>query len=97
MTSFEQLVYNMFLATSRSAQKKPFTLRKDWKDFEKSSNYIHVYRLANLFSRNPSIDPQRFFKAPYQVWSDEGYFDLTFYTTRKAIKAYNLVNEKTIG
>lgn len=94
MTDFEKSVYNSFLATSRSAQNKPFKIRKNFKNFEDSSNYIHLQRLCRLFARNPSITPQQFFLAPYKIWEDGGYFDLRFYTTPKALKIYKLYKQK---
>ena len=90
MTQFEQVIYNKYLAISRLMLKKPFKLRKDFKGFENTKNYLYVQKLANLFNRNPEIDLQLFFEAPFKIYKDESYFDLKFYNSRKALKVYRI-------
>ena len=94
MTKYEKECYNLFIIASRADRGKPFKLRKNFKDFEKSKDYLHLQRLCNLFKRNPSIRPLEFLYAPYRVWKDEEYFDLQFYTKPKAIKIYKLYLQK---
>ncbi len=90
MNQLEKNIYNKYLVVTRSKQNKPFTLRKDFHDFEESTSYSYVHKLSSFFIRFPQIDPQQYFEAPFKIYPDEEYFDLKFYSSQKAIKAYSL-------
>jgi len=90
MTLFEQNVYNKYLAISRSMVGKPFKLRKDFEKFTEHKDYPYVHRLASFFQRFPQIDKQKYFEAPFKIYSDETYFDLKFYISQRAIKSYSI-------
>lgn len=93
MTEFEQYIYNCYLETSRKSNNKPFKYRKDFTDFEDKEDFIHVSKLARLLSKFPNIQVKDFFKAPYAVYNEK-IFDLKFFTTQKALKAYTIYQNK---
>lgn len=90
MNQLEKAIYNKYLAVTRSSINKPFTLRKDFEEFEQHKDYPYVVRLTSFFNRFPQIDHQKYFEAPFKIYSDEQYFDLKFYTSQKAIKTYSI-------
>jgi len=94
ITTFEQNIYNKFLAVSRSSLDKPFKLRKDFTDFEDNENYFYVRKLGLFFNKFKNIDMDDFFKAPYVVYSKDQMYDLKFYTSQKALKIYTLYQTK---
>lgn len=90
----EKLIYNLFLKISRSKNGLPYRLRKQWHGFEETEHYQHVLRLKNFFTRNNSVDINEFFLAPYTMYPGESGFDLTFYSSPKAVKIYSLSLKK---
>ena len=95
ITETEKFIYNKYLAISRSSINKPFKLRKDWTDFEENPNYPYVAKLAFFFKKHSHVDPDDFFKAPYDIYSDkDNPFDLKFYITQRALKVYTLYMQK---
>jgi hypothetical protein len=94
MTDYEKLIYNTFLRVSRTAQNKPFKYRKSFSGFKKTGNYVYVHKLRNFLNTYKHVDLEAFLASPYKIYPDEGYFDLKFYTTQKAIKAYTLYKQK---
>ena len=94
VTDKEKSIYNKFLAISRSSQNKPFKLRQDFEGFEENENYIYVRKLSLFFNKFPNVDMDCFFKAPYEIYSDTGNYDLKFYTSQKALKIYTLYQTK---
>jgi hypothetical protein len=50
-------------------------------------------KLSYFFNKHKEIKIENFFNAPYSLYKDEVYFDLSFYTTLKAIKAFTLQNK----
>lgn len=93
ITEFDKLIYNTFLRVSRSRNKKPFKLRKD---FEKLNNetFVAIKKVSNFLKRFPHIKVEDFFNAPYNVYPDEEYFPLEYYYSLKATKAYTLFNKR---
>ena len=88
-------IYNNWLATSRGRRNKPFRLRKDFKGFEKDKKYLFLLKIKNLIDNNKEVTINEFLIAPYEVYKydlDTAY-DLKFYTTRKAIKVYNIYKQ----
>ena len=90
MSPFEKNVYNTFLRVSRTAQNKPFRIRKNFKNFEDTDNYLFVKKIAMFLNKYKHVSVDDFFMAPYKTYSDTDYFELKFYTTQKAIKTYSL-------
>jgi len=92
----EKIIYNAFLKVSRSKQSLPYRLRKHWEGFEESIAYPYTVKLKNLFTRNKHIDVFDFFNAPYTIYPGESGFDLSFYTSQKAIKIYSMYMKKQL-
>lgn len=92
----DKLIYNTYLKISRTQSGLPFRFRKQWEGFEDSHLYPHVLRLKNFFSRNKGVDINDFFSAPYTIYPGESGFDLSFYSSPKAIKVYTLAMRKKI-
>lgn len=93
ITEFEKHIYNTFLRVSRSRNKQPFKLRKN---FEKVDNelYVSLKKVSSFLKRFPQIKIDDYFNAPYNVYPDETYFPLEYFHTLKATKAYTLFNKQ---
>jgi hypothetical protein len=89
-----QDVYNAYLGTSRRAQGQPWKPRKKFDGFENTPDGFICKRLELFFNKFPQIRPQEFFYAPYEMYEDETYFPLNFYTTQKAIAVYSAFLKK---
>jgi hypothetical protein len=89
ITAKEKLIYNSFLIASRTAKNKPFRLRQDFSKVDPTTELI-LKKLSLFFSENNNITPTDFFIAPYKCYGSDNYFDIQFYTTRKAIKCYSI-------
>lgn len=93
MTFKEKYIYNCYLETSRKLNDKPFRYRKDFDNFEDKEEYVYVNKLAKFFNKFENINIKDFFEAPYFVYNEK-YFDLKFFITQKAIKAYTVYETK---
>jgi len=85
-----KFLYNTYLRISRSKQNKPFKLRNNWEGFEESENFVLITKLKSFFDRNDIVNIEDFFNAPYEVYQEEGFYDLQFYNTINAVKVYNI-------
>ena len=83
----EKSIYNAFLIANRKSKNKPFKLRKNFSNLDPEIT-VYIKRLKMLFERNSSIDLDTYFQAPYVIYGKDEYFDLKFYTTRRALKCY---------
>ena len=92
MTNNEKNIYNLFLATNKRINNKPFKFRKNFDNFE-DEKYIYINRLSSFFKKFNHIKIEDFFEAPYFVYGEK-YFDLKFYCTQKAIKTYSLYHDR---
>lgn len=88
-TDFQKKIYNEHLRISKIVKNKPFRLRKNFDDLSDSNKYF-LSKIELLFCSSPYIEIESFFKAPYEIYSKDEYFDLKFYTTQKAISVYSL-------
>jgi len=89
ISDFEQLIYNTHLRISRQKKNLPFKYRKDFTHL--NNIYINsVKKIAIFLAKFPHIKLEDFIRAPYEIYSDESYFELDYYTTLKATKAYTL-------
>lgn len=94
LTNFEQKIYNTFLKTSRQAVNKPYTFRKKFDNFP-DDKYILIKKISAILQNNKNIVIEDFFKAPYEVYKeDTGVFDLNFYISQRAFKAYSTYIKK---
>jgi len=87
-------IYNAYLRVSRSKKNLPFKLRKDFSNIQNEEKHATLLKLENFFKRNPYVNLNDFFEAPYSVYEDEKDFGLDFYLTQKAVKIYNLYQKK---
>lgn len=94
MNPKEQYIYNTYLKVSRSRQNKPFRFRHNFKGFEDNPNYIFVKKLNAFFNKHTNINIDDYFNAPYNVYDDDQFYDLKFYTTPKCIRLYGLYIKK---
>jgi hypothetical protein len=56
--------------------------------------YAYLRKVNNILIQFPQIKPDIFFKSPYCLYPDETWFDLKFFTSQKAIKAYTTYFKK---
>lgn len=93
LTDFEQLIYNTHLRISRSRKGLPFKYRKDFSHL--NDCYVNSLKKISIFlAKFPHIKLENFIKAPYEIYSDEEHFELDYYTTLKATKAYTLYEKR---
>jgi hypothetical protein len=93
VTVKEQYIYNCYLEVSRKLNSQPFRYRKNFDNFEEKEEYIYITKLAYFFSKFENINIKDFFEAPYFVYNEK-YFDLKYFTSQKAIKAYTIYQTK---
>jgi hypothetical protein len=87
-------IYNTYLRISKKRQNKPFKLRTNWENFEQSDYYPTLVKLKSFFDRNYIVNVEDFFTAPYEVYEEEGFYDLSFYNSMTAIKVYGIFCDK---
>lgn len=90
MTKIEENIYNTYLRILRTSQDKPFTYRKNFKDFEENKNYPYIKRISNMLVSSPHISLEDYLIAPYKVYGreDDSVYTLEFYASRKALGCY---------
>ena len=88
----EKQIYNTYLAVSRTARGEPFKPRKDFEDFDADKLY-NVKRIASLLQRYPHIKPEDYFRAPYDLYSDQ-QFDLSYFANMTGVAAYTQFRKK---
>jgi hypothetical protein len=87
-------IYNAYLGTSRRAKNLPWRARKDFNNFENTPDGILCKKLELFFKKFPQVSPYEFFKAPYEIYTDESNFPLSFYVTQKAIAVYTTLQKQ---
>jgi len=93
ISNFEQHIYNTHLKVTRTKKQQPFKYRKNFDSIDQRT-CLHLKKIAIFLKKFPHIDITEFISAPYSVYQDEEYFDLEYYTTLKATKAYTLYQNK---
>jgi hypothetical protein len=88
-------IYNIYLRSIRTAQDKPFRYRKDFTKFE-DEKVIVCSRLARFFKDCEHINPEDFFKAPFQLL-DNFNPSLEFYASAKARRCYSITQKKLLN
>lgn len=94
MTEKEKEIYNLYLSTYRRANNQPYNVRKNFENFENDPQYMYIRKLAQFFNKFPQIKPHIYFIAPYELYKDTKHFDLGFYNSQKAIKAYTVYTKQ---
>lgn len=89
ISDYEKHIYNLHLKSTRQASNKPFKFRKDFTGIP-DKDFVALKKLSNFFNQHKDIDPAVFFISSYKMYKDEKYFDLSYFLTLKAIKAYNI-------
>lgn len=91
MTENQKNIYNTYLSNLRKDQ--PFKCRKNFDDLDE--NYkISLEKLDIFFEKYSHINIRDFFKAPNAVYPNDKYPNLSFFTTRPAIKTYTLYKKQ---
>jgi len=93
LSDFEQHIYNTYLRVSRQKRNQPFKYRKDFDSLD-AVQANNLKKISIFLSKFQHIRLEDFIKAPYEIYTDELYFDLSYYTTLKATKAYTLFMKK---
>jgi hypothetical protein len=93
LTDFEQHIYNTHLKISRSRKNLPYKYRKDFSSL--NDTYINSLKRISIFlAKFPFIRLEDFIRAPYEIYSDQEHFELDYYTTLKATKAYTMLMKR---
>lgn len=93
MTLFQKKIYNSHLVISRKMRDKPFRIRNDFSNLDQSK-LDHLSSLERFFNSYQNIKIDDYFSAPYAIFEDDDYFDLEFFLTSKAKKAYSQYMKK---
>lgn len=96
LSSFEQRIYNEHLRSSRSAAGKPYKLRKDFNDIDATTE-VYLKRISRILLKFTNISIVDYFHAPYDVYGKDEFFDLKFYTSPRALKAYSIYMQRESG
>ena len=94
ITDLERKIYNKHLAVSRSLRNKAFKLKQDFSDFQNDPKYIHIKRLSIFFTKYPDVNMDTYFLAPYKLYPDVLYFDLSYFASPRAIKTYTIYKQQ---
>jgi len=86
-------VYNTYLSVSRGARNKPWKARKDFNNFDETSDGVYCKKIELFLKKFPQINAREFFMAPYLMYKDEDHFPLSFYNTQKAIAVYSKIQK----
>jgi hypothetical protein len=85
----EKQIYNSYLLSTRSAKGQPTKFRKDFSKI-KDEDFVTLKKLSAFLRKHNHINYKDWFNAPFAVYSKDEYFDLKFFTTRKALKCYSI-------
>jgi len=89
MTDFQKRIYNKHLAVSKIVKNKPFRVRVNFEKFDES-RLVFLKKIETFLSKYPEVDIDRYFIAPYKLYPDVEYFDLSYFASPRAIKSYSL-------
>lgn len=93
ISDFQKRIYNSHLAISRKMRDKPFRIRKDFSDMDQTK-IDQLAALERFFNSYQNIKIDDYFTAPYVIFEDTDYFDLDFFLSSKAKKAYSQYMKK---
>lgn len=96
ITDLERRIFNKHLAVSRSFCNKPFKLRQNFDNFEHDPKYVHIKRLSIFFTKYPDVNMDTYFIAPYKLYKDVQYFDLSYFASPRAIKTYTIYKQQLL-
>jgi hypothetical protein len=87
ITEIEKNIYNCYLKHFRNGE--PFQPRKDFDNLSLDV-LTNIKKLSNFFKKYPNIKWDEFFGSPKKLNPEEKCPNLNFFTSRAAIKSYNL-------
>lgn len=96
ISEFDKFVYNTYLKVSRSRNKLPYKFRKNFEKID-DKTFVQIKKLSSFLSRFKHIKIEDFFNAPYDLYPDENYFPIEYFTSLKATKAYTLLQKKKVN
>ena len=90
ISKIEEQIYNSHLYTSRKVINKPVRLRSNFDNLD-DRDEVTLKKLSKFFRNYRNINYNDWFIAPHKIYDGcNNYFDLNFYTTRKALKCYTM-------
>ena len=87
ITERQQVIYNTYQHSTRTIKNNPYRPRKNFDNLDSTTTLL-LQKLDSFFSNNKTVSYRDFFIAPYIIYGKDDYFDLNFFTTRKALKCY---------
>lgn len=96
LNELEQLIYNTHLRVTRRAGNKPYKIRKNFEDVD-GTTILYTQRVARLLNKFQHINVQDYFQAPFKLYGGDEYFDMKFFSSPRAMKAYTLVLQQEIN
>ena len=96
ISEFDKFVYNSYLKISRSRNKLPYKFRKNFEKVD-DKTFVQIKKLSSFLKRFPHIKIEDFFNAPYNLYPDETYFPIEYFTSLKATKAYTIFQKKRVN
>ena len=96
LNELEQLIYNTHLRVTRRAVNKPYKIRKNFEDVD-GTTILYTQRVARLLNKFKHINVQDYFQAPFKLYGGDEYFDMKFFSSPRAMKAYTLVLQQEIN
>lgn len=88
ITDFDKRVYNLYLASVKRMQGKPYRKRVNFDGFERDRKFPMLKNLSSLFKELPHLMCVEYFEAPFHVFEPKTHFDLSFYASGRGISAY---------
>lgn len=86
LSAFEKQIYNTHLKYSRQYQNKPWRPRENFEKLSEKEEECIKSISKILISKN--IDCDHYFMAPYELWDDQKYLQIDYFSKYKAIKTY---------
>jgi len=96
ISEFDKFVYNSYLKISRSRNKLPYKFRKNFEKVD-DKTFVQIKKLSSFLKRFPHIKIEDFFNAPFNLYPDETYFPIEYFTSLKATKAYTIFQKKKVN
>lgn len=87
ITAREESIYNSYLYAARTSKNKPFRPRSNFSSIT-DRDAMYLTKISTFLKRYDHISLNDWFIAPYKIYGMDEYFDLHFYTTRKALKCF---------
>lgn len=93
LTKFQEQIYNTWLYETRQRQNKPFTARKTFKDITLKDR-LALRRIETMLRKHQHIKLEQYFKAPFEIYPEQEYFDLSYFASMKGIRSLTIYLKK---